>query len=140
MEQSEVNEAITAFIERGDSGPWLRVLEAIRDGQVFAEPRTNTLTLTAITRPATAHFGQRLAKLRAGSEMTLQELADLLDISSSSVIRQFRGQVLGAWPVVSMMITALGGEPKAFKADHVAAKAEYSRGRRPVEITTGHGR
>lgn len=129
MNQGEVNAAIAAFVDRDDSGPWMRVIEAIRDGTILAEPRANTLTLTVINRPATAYFGQRLADLRVESTVTLQDLADLLDVSLSSVIRQMRGQVLGSWPAASMMITALGGDPADFKADHRAAKTEHSRGR-----------
>jgi DNA-binding XRE family transcriptional regulator len=127
VNQEEINGALTIFIETGDSGPWLRVLEGIRDGTILAEPRKNTLTLTAVTRPLTHKFGQRLNRLRSESDVTMQQLAELLAVSPSAVIRQLRGQVLGSWPAVSMMITKMGGDPEDFKADFKAARTENRR-------------
>jgi hypothetical protein len=124
MDQHEVNDAIIVYLASGDSGPWLKVLEGIRDGTILAEPRKNTLTLTAITRPATHRFGRRLSDLRSESNVTMQQLAQLLDSSPSAVIRQLRGQVLGSWPAVSMMITEMGGNPNDYKQDYAAAKSE----------------
>jgi hypothetical protein len=122
--QKDVNRAVTVYLDSGEVEPWLRVLEAIRDGHVMVEARANTLTLTAITRPLVVAFGQRLADLRSESGITHQELFDQMGISISSIIRQLRGQVLGTWPTVSMMITAMGGDPADYRADWRAARSE----------------
>lgn len=127
MDQRDVNNAITSFLASGDTSGWLKVLEAIRDGQVLAEMRTNTLTLTANTNPSLLAFGQSLAALRAQSGTSMKELAELLDVSDSSIIRQLRGQVLGQWPSVKLMIERMGGNPDDYKKAHSAVRTERRR-------------
>lgn len=127
MEQWEINYAVATYLDNGDTGPWLRVLEAIGDGTVEVTPRKNTLVLSANSRPATRALAQRLTALRAESGVLMADLAELLDISLSSVNRQLAGNALGAWPNVVMMVQAMGGDPADFRADFTAAKAESHR-------------
>lgn len=129
MELWEVHAAVATYLKSGDTGPWLRVLEAIGDGSILATTRKNSLMLSANVRPAARVLAQRLTRLRAESGVLMADLAEALDISLSSVNRQLAGKALGSWPNVVMMVQAMGGDPADFRADYTAAKAEVSRKR-----------
>lgn len=122
MEQNDLNEALLALVDGSDPERWQEVVEALRDGSVVVEYGTNITSLRVVSRPAYEAFAARLRDLRAESSITQAELAQLMGISTSAVIRQLRGQTLSQWPIVRMMIQELGGDADDFRADYLAAK------------------
>lgn len=127
MTQADVNGAITSYLEDGDTEPWLRVLRAIADGRVIAKAQVGTLVLVANTAPVRRQFGRRLSALLARSNMTQAQLAELLGVSPSAVIRLLNGTVVSPWPSVTMIVTALGDDPADYKEEWLAAKTEQVR-------------
>lgn len=124
MRQQDINTALTAYVESGNEEPWREVIQAIRSGHITIEASVRVLKLKVAPSPARAHLAKRLGDLRNESGLGLQEIADAMGVSISSVIRHMHGIAIGHWPTISMLITTLGGDPAEYWNDWKAAKGE----------------
>lgn len=130
MRQADVEEALKAFYATGDLEPWRKILEAATTDQVEIRATANQLVIKVVSRPAARKLGERLETLRASTQWTQRMIAEEMDLSLSAIIRQFNGNIVSSWPTVAMMVELLGGDPKDFRVDYEAAKAEWKpRGR-----------
>jgi hypothetical protein len=137
MKQSDLDDALAAYLEYGDIEPWRKILEAVLEKDVHVQKTDTSMTFRVSSRFKSYEFAQRLADLRVESGMTYQALAIGAQIGMTPIIRLFQGRSLPQWPIVAMLVTAMGGNPDDYAEGYWAARSERKYRGRTLNPTHG---
>lgn len=124
MLPQDIHRALMKYVERGDRTEWEAVLDAIRDGKLLVEVGATQIVIRPAPSPAMGRLAARLRQMLADSGLTQFAVAELCEVSTSTVARLMGAQTLPQWPIVAEVVRGLGGDPEEFRRDFRAARAE----------------
>ena len=127
MRQGDVAAALWAYYDHGDLMPWARILDAGHTDEVQITVGVSATTIRVRENMALQQLAQRLRDLFATTSMTQLQLAEEADTGLSAVTRTLNGRVLSSWHLIRALIQVMGGDPRDYRHDWEAAKAERSQ-------------
>lgn len=139
MRQAEVAAALRAYYEDGDLKPWARILDAGRTDEVQITVGVTSTVIRVRENMALQQLAQRLRDLLATTSMTQGDLAEEADTGLSAVTRSLNGRILSSWHLIRALIQAMDGDPRDYRDDWEAAKAERSQILRSARAEQGRG-